>query len=162
MAAPAHIKPRTIDVVPREAPAGVYCVHISADRRTHRLSFVDAYADAEALFAPAASRFTAEWRADSAGALLGAVRCGGLLVCSAVLLTDDQFEPGEVLARHRGLLNEDAGRLKLPRLLADYPMRPLLATFACRADLLPAGIGLVQRLLMSSAPRDLSPARPFC
>ena len=124
--------------------ACTFCLHFSADRRTHRLTSLEA--GRETTETGGGAGWSVESSAAAGGARLGSVASPGAIACRWVLLRTGQDPPPgcEPMLRRRG------ERLRLDRLLADYPMRPLLVTFAASADLPPATIDSVHRTLLAS------------
>jgi hypothetical protein len=125
-----------------------YCLHFSADRRTHRLSNLEA----EPMADLPSVRFTAEWLPMPDGGLLGSARFADTVVCRAVLLPDMTVGAARAtLGWHEQLLRHDGERLDTAVRLAPYPCRPLLATFARRVDFSPPVLCAVQRLMLAAA-----------
>ena len=135
----------------RERQATCYCVHFTADRRTHRMSVVDCVVDPEDLAGASAGPLAATLRVAGGGGLVGTIRHGDWLACHAVLLPGaPPAAESAAVERLRQLFRADCGQTDVSRQLGAYPLRPLLATFARRADLIPPLIDRAHRLLLAA------------
>jgi hypothetical protein len=132
-----------------DEPVCTFCLHFSADRRTQRLTSLEA--GRETTETGRGGGWSVESSADAGGARFGSAANPGRIACRWVLLRPGQDPPPGC----EPMLRRPGERVRVDRLLTDYPMRPLLVTLAAGADLPSATIDAVHRAVLASLrPRD--------